>query len=137
MAYEVFVRTLRRIGTPSVSFGTSGRINLNAAATKILKDLDVEMVALLWDPVTRKIGIRPVFKKDQKSYKLNRSGKGNGAGFSAVTFFEHIGYDHTKETKSFAAEWNNDTQMFEISLEEGMADKKPLLALEPARRQSR
>jgi hypothetical protein len=131
MAYEVFVRKARRTGTPSASFQTSGRIALNAAATKILTDLAVEMVLLLWDPVAKKVGIRPAFKKDQKSYKLSRTGKGNGAGFSAVTFFEHIGFDHTKETKSFPAEWNSETQMFEINMAEERGETSaPLLALD-------
>jgi hypothetical protein len=138
MAYEVFVRKMRRIGTPAVAFQQSGRMSLNAAATKILKDQAAEMVVLLWDPMTRKVAIRPVFKKDERSYKLNKSGKGNGSGFSAVTFFEHIGFDHTKETKSFTAEWNNDQQMFEISLEQAdVTEAKPLLALGAGKRHGR
>jgi hypothetical protein len=127
MAYEVFVRTARRTGTPAVAFMESGRMSLNAAATKILTDQAVEYVVLLWDAGTKRVAIRPIAKKDPRAYKLNRSGKGHGSGFSAVTFFEHIGFDHKKGTKSFPVDWNNEQGMFELTMTDDQADAKPLL----------
>lgn len=129
MPYEVFVRRMRRTGTPAVAFMQSGRISLNAAATKVLTDQAVEFVVLLWDGSTKKVAIRPIAKKDPRAYKLNKSGKGLGAGFSAVTFFEHIGFDHKKGTKSFPAEWNNEQGIFEISVADDVSDSRPLLAI--------
>lgn len=129
MGYEVFTRQARRTGTPAVAFTQHGRMALNSAATKALNDLAVEFVVLLWDADARKVAIRPVTKKDPRSYKLNRSGKGEGSGFSAVTFFDHIGFDYKNGTKSFPAEWNADQGILEVSIADAVPEARPLLAL--------
>jgi hypothetical protein len=137
MPYEVFTRKLRRTGTPAVAFMATGRLSLNAAATKVLIDQAVEAVLLLWDASTKRVAIKPVNKKDPRAYKLNKSGKGNGAGFSAVTFFEHIGFDFEKGTKSFPAEWNNEQGMYEVTPSEDVQEIKPLLAVGTGRKHGR
>lgn len=140
MPFEVFSRKgVRRVGTPTVSFMRSGRVALNRAAAKIFEEQAVEYVVLLWDSAASKVGIRPITKKDPRAYRLNRSGKGGGAGFSAVTFFEHIGFDHKKETRAFPAQWNAELGIFEFSIaDEATAGRQtPLLAMGAAGRQSR
>lgn len=132
MAWEVFNRKVNRVGTPAVAFMQSGRISLNKAAAKRLDDMAVDQVVLLWDPVAGKVGIRPMAKKDARAYPLNRSGKGGGAGFSGVLFFNHIGFNYKAGTKSFDAVWNDDQGMFELDVNDALAGRQmqtPLLTL--------
>ena len=71
MAWEIFSRKVRRSGTPAVTFNKLGRISLNKTATAILERDAVEFVLLLWDPIKRQVGIRPITKKDQRAYRLS------------------------------------------------------------------
>ena len=66
---------------------------------------------MLWDPTRRHVGIRPVTKKDQRAYRLAYGKKGNGAGFSAKTFMDHIGYDYS-ESRSTPVRWDEGESMF-------------------------
>jgi len=129
MAYEIFARRLRRIGSPTVCFAKAGRITFNKAAVKILQEQAVEFVLALWDPGAQKVGIRPITKKDPRAYTLRYNPAGTGAQFSAVTFMEHIGIDYQKETKTFPAEWNAEQGLFEINIGEKATEeeKQPTL----------
>src|ERR1700752_1100262 len=111
MAWEIFSRKVRRSGTPSVTFNKLGRISLNKTATSVLEKDAVEFVLLLWDPSKRQGGIRPITKKDQRAYRLAYGKNGNGAGFSAKTFLDHIGYDYA-ESRSTPVRWDEGESMF-------------------------
>jgi hypothetical protein len=87
------------MGTPSVTFNKMGRLQFNKAATAKLEKEAVEYVLLLWDAQLNKVGLRLITKKDSRAYKVAFGAKGNGAGFSAKTFFDFIGLDYT-ETKT-------------------------------------
>jgi precorrin-6B methylase 1 len=134
MAYEIFSRKFKRIGSPQLSLMRTGRIAFNKAATAMLTEQAVENVLLLWDKPGNKIAIRPITKKDPRAYKVHISKRDNGAGFSAVTFMEHIGFDYEKGTKSFPMTWNAEQGIFEVSMaEEDTAQKQPLLAISGGR----
>ncbi len=140
MAYEIFTRKVRRVGSPAVTLSTLGRLALNKAAADILHRSAVEHVLLLWDAEARKFAVRPITKKDERAYKLHYGKKGNGAGFSAVTFLAHIGYDYSK-TRSHPAIWNEDQQMFEVEVPQECFQSqyqlpKPV-SVEKAKRQGR
>jgi len=135
MAWEIFSRKVRRVGTPSVTFNKLGRISLNKAATAVLEKDAVEFVLLLWDPTKRHVGIRPITKKDQRAYRVAYGKKGNGAGFSAKTFMDHIGYDNS-ESRSTLARWDEGESMFIVELPEDylrIDPQQPLLAVGPSR----
>ena len=129
VTYEVFTRKTRRVGTPCVTFTKTGRIALNQAATAQMRKLAVEYVALLWDSSANKFAVRPVTTKDARSYKLNFGVRDNGAGFSAVTFMDHIGYDFKKRgSVQFSAQWNESEGMFEVSMQDTeRREEAPLL----------
>ena len=119
MAYEVFTRKTRKVGTPCLTFTKTGRIALNQAATAQMRKFAVEYVALLWDSSAKKFAVRPVMTKDARSYKLNFGARDNGAGFSAVTFMDHIGYDFKKKgSLQFPAQWNESQGMFEVLMQD-------------------
>jgi hypothetical protein len=84
---------------------------MNKTATATLESEAVEFVLLLWDPMKRQMGIRPITKKDQRAYRLAYGKKGNGAGFSAKTFMDHIGYDYS-ESRSTPVRWDEGESMF-------------------------
>jgi len=124
MGFEIFTRQITRTGTPTVTLTTMGRMALNKTATeRLIKDA-VEFVLLLWDKDTRKVAIRPITKKDTRAYKLSTAGRGNGAGFSCVTFLHHINYDWSK-TRSYPIEWNNQEDMFVFSIPKEYLIGKP------------
>lgn len=111
MAWEIFTRKVRRGGSPAVTFNKLGRISLNKTATAVLEREAVEFALLLWDATKRQVGIRPITKKDQRAYRLAYGKKGNGAGFSAKTFMDHIGYDYS-ESRSIPVRWDDGESMF-------------------------
>ena len=111
MAWEIFTRKVRRSGSPALTLNKLGRISLNKTATAILEKEAVEFVLLLWDAPKRQIGVRPITKKDPRAYRLAYGKKGNGAGFSAKTFMDYVGYDY-KESRSFPVRWDEGESMF-------------------------
>ncbi len=133
MAWEIFTRKTRRSGTPSITFNKLGRIALNKTATAILEKDAVEYVLLLWDASKRQVGVRPITKKDQRAYTLAYGKKGNGAGFSAKTFMDYIGYDYA-ESRQYPAKWDEAEATFvaEIPAEHLQGrQQQSLLAVEP------
>ena len=115
MPYEVYTRTRIRAGSPSVTITTLGRISLNTAATRFLEKKEAKFLMLLWDAEAKRIALKVATEPSKTSYTISYGVKGNGAGFSAKTFLDHIGYDQSK-TSSFNADWNEPEEMFEVQL---------------------
>ena len=115
MAFEIFSRKTQYKGSPAVSFTKLGRFAFNKAATVKFETNAVENVLLLWDDENKLIGVRPIGKKDVRAYAVHYGKKGNGCGFSATTFLEHIGYD-VSETRSIATRWDDQDEMFIIEV---------------------
>ncbi|MGB6429617.1 MAG: hypothetical protein WBF06_03460 [Candidatus Acidiferrales bacterium] len=130
MSWEIFTRRVRRSGSPNVTFNKLGRLAFNKSATAILEKDAVEYVLLMWDAAKHQLGVRPISKKDSRAYALAYGKKGNGAGFSAKTFMDYIGYDRS-ESRSYPAKWDESESMFvaEIPEEHLQANKQPLLAV--------
>jgi hypothetical protein len=124
MGYEIFEKTIRRDTEPRVTISSLGRLQFNASASKILDRHAVETVLLLWDKDARKVGVKSISKKDERSYQMRYAKKGKGAGFAARTFLEWCGYDYS-ETKGYPCEWNEAEAMFEVSLPPAEAQKTP------------
>jgi hypothetical protein len=115
MAWETYTRQIIRTGEPAITLGKMGRIGMNMVATNILENAKATHVVLMWDKEALKCALRIGTSKEAGAYKLTYNDKGNGAGFSAVTFLNYIHYDWT-ETRSFNAEWSDDEQMFVFSI---------------------
>jgi hypothetical protein len=111
MGFEIFTRQMIRTGDPMVTLMATGRMSLNKMAGHRFEQKAVDHVLLLWDKETRQAAIKPISKKDTRSYKLSYASKGNSAGFSAVTFFRFINYDWD-ETRSYPLEWNEEDNMY-------------------------
>jgi hypothetical protein len=77
--------------------------------------------------------VRPITKKDQRAYTLAYGKKGNGAGFSAKTFMDYIGYDYL-ESRQYPAHWDESEAMFvaEVPAEHLQGRRQQsLIAVEP------
>lgn len=122
MPYEIFTRKIRRMGTPSVTFNKMGRLQFNKAATAKFEKEAVEYVLLLWDAELNKVGVRLITKKDPRAYKVAYGDKGNGAGFSTKTFFDHIGLDYT-ETRTVPVELCEGDLLLEFQIPEDYFSK--------------
>ena len=117
MAFEIFSRKTQWGGEPTVTFTTLGRFAFNKSATVIFEKHAVENIILMWDKEKRLIGVRPINKKDPRSYKIHYGKRGNGCGFSASTFLKYIGYSEA-ETHSIPARWDEQEAMFIIEVPE-------------------
>jgi hypothetical protein len=103
-----------------------GRLALNKSAAAMLEKSAAELVLLLWDADHRKVGIRVTTnKKDQRAYRVAYGAHGNGAGFSCVTFLNHIHYDWSK-TRTFPMEWNEAEGTFVFAIPTEHLTGKPL-----------
>ena len=71
----------------------------------------------MWDAESQKVAIRPIKKKDARSYRVNFSSKHAGAGIAAKAFCDHIKYNYS-ETRKFAATWSDAESAIEIDLKE-------------------
>lgn len=117
MAYEIFTRKVRKLGTPAVTLNSYGRMQFNKAATARMERDAVENVLLLWDKEAHKVAVRSITKKDSRAYKVAYGAKGNGAGFSTKTFFDHIGLDFS-ESRTVPVEFGDGDILMEFRIPE-------------------
>jgi len=117
MPYEIFTRKTPRMGTPSVTLNSYGRMQFNKPATARLEKEAVEYVLLLWDPELQKVGVRSIGKKDPRAYRVAYGAKGNGAGFSTKTFFDYIRLDYS-ESKSIPVQMGDGDILLEFQIPE-------------------
>jgi hypothetical protein len=115
LPFHIFERKAVRRGIPSVTATKLGRLAINKTATRPLEKNAVEFVLLLWDNVSKKFAIRPISKRDPRAYRVSYGVKGNGAGFSAKTFLDYIGFDYSS-TRSLPATWNSEHEQLEVDV---------------------
>jgi uncharacterized protein YkuJ len=138
--WEIYTKQSRtKTTSPMLTIGQKlGRCTLNRAAALQFERDGVEFVLLMFDKDARKWGIRPVTKKDPRSFAVRYSyskDKGDksviGAAFSGVTFLRHIGYDFSV-TQAYSVKWDADESIFEVQLPEERfhVQQQPLVAVE-------
>lgn len=136
MGFEIFSRKIQRGGAPFLRFTTFGRFSFNKSATALIEKNAVENVLLMWDQEKRLIGIRPISKKDARAYKVHYNKRGDGCGFSAVTFLRYIRYKET-ESQSVAIRWDEQEAMFIAEVPEQYLQKEGEQPLASIARKSR
>src|SRR5713101_6331222 len=105
MPYELFTRKRTHGGPPAVTVTKYGNFVLNGSSVeKSFKN--IQYLHVYWDKDAGKVGLKPLSRKQDKSYHLNLSPKGNVGTVSATSFLKFIGYE-PKETTSFPATWND------------------------------
>jgi len=142
MAWEIFTKESKvRSTAPVLTIGKKlGRCTLNRAAAMLFDKEPVEYVLILWDKEKRKVGLRPIGKKDPRAFAiryLRSKDKDHAvvaAAFSGVTFLHHIGYD-LSTTKSYPIKWNEGESIFEVDIPaEKLSGSQPLYAVEGGKR---
>ena len=72
---------------------------------------------LLWDKESCRVAIRPITKKDTRSFNVRYTNKDKAitGAFSGILFLRHIQYDFS-ETKTYPICWNAGEAIFEVDL---------------------
>jgi hypothetical protein len=114
MGYEVFKRTSIRTEKPSLALAPDGRIALNAAATRLVREAGIRSVLLLWDQANQKIALKPAQKGDRNAYSISFTRRDSGS-MRAKAFLSHIGWNAAKR-ETFSATWNPTERMLEAAI---------------------
>ncbi len=103
MAFEVFEFRGRISGnTPMLTIMRTGMFSLNGAARSEMFQ-GVERVVLMYDPDTRRIGIKPEKKATRNSHKLSKT---SNMMFAARTFLKYYRIDYS-ETRKYELTWDS------------------------------
>jgi hypothetical protein len=141
MGYEIYVREFASKSTvPTITISPLGRCSLNRSAAALFDKEAVENVLLLWDKEGLKFAIRPITKKDARSFNIRYSKKEKavvGAQFSGVMFLRYIGYDFSKSA-TYTVKWNSDESIFEVELpREKFQGQQTLTAVEGGKKHAK
>ena len=117
MAYETFERTTVRVEEPALTVAPigDGRIALNAAACRLLKQSGVKMVKILWDKATCGIALQAARKSDTDAYSIAFGPQGNSASLSGKSFLRYIGWSSDRR-QILPAKWDERQKMLEATL---------------------
>lgn len=112
---EVFERdTVRRGSAPAVTIETSKRLRLNAAAYRALQE--TTHVVLLFDPDTRRIGLRPCTPDNPIAYKVSALSRTRSRVISSAAFLRHYRID-TSRTRRYVASMEDDMLVVDLNAE--------------------
>ncbi len=108
MGWEVFTGARLQTDRVSVSISASGRLHMTKKAANGFTDKKIKFVEILFDRETCSVALRGVKDRGTGNYDLHLDTTGaSGAGFSCISFLNHIGYDW-KESRTFEAKFNFD-----------------------------
>lgn len=132
MSYVIFERKSPRVVEPAVTFSAQGRLAFNATIYRLFNKFAVENVLLLLDREQRKVAIRPITKKDARSYKVSYAKVKTGCNVSAKAFLDWAKVDYSK-MHTYPAQWNENDAVLEITLpREAFKDaQKKIASVEP------
>lgn len=114
MAYQRFENKAFKSGSPQLTI-RGGRIFFSAEAGDILVNARMKCVDLFWDAAALKIGIRPVSKEAENSFKASIPKGKRGGAITAQSFLTYIHW-RSKEPVTVPAEWNEQERMLEAIL---------------------
>jgi hypothetical protein len=115
MAYEVFKRTGARVETPTLSIVPDGRMAINAAAVRIVREARITSVLLLWDPANHRMALKAAQRGDKNSYAVSVSASSHSGSLRAKAFLSYIGWKGSKR-EMIPVVWNEKERMFEATL---------------------
>lgn len=115
MPYVVFERKTTRIVEPAVTFSGEGRLAFNATVCRLFHKMVVQNVLLLLDREQRKVAVRPLVKKDARSYTVSYAKVKTGCNVSGKAFLDWAKIDYSK-LRTYPAYWNENEGFLEITL---------------------
>jgi len=115
MAYEMFERRAVRVESIAIAIDPSGRIALNAAASRALQGAGVKAVKILWDKETHGIALQAARKDDKNAYSIAFGKGGRSSTVTAKAFVRYIGWTSGRR-QTVLAKWNEQQKMLEAEL---------------------
>lgn len=115
MAYELFERSSIRVDTPVLSISPPGRLVINAAGCRLLKEADVKTVVLLWDKANNKMAIKAASQDQENAFAVSFAGNAHSGTVTIKSFLQHIGW-HAADRQALPTIWNASEKMFEVTL---------------------
>ena len=116
MPYKVFERLSVRVDSPTVSILPRGRIILNAAASRTLREAGIRQVLLMWDNRGAKVAIKAALKGDKNAFAVSFSKQNDSGSISATAFVRHMNWSG-KKRETYPAIWNESERMLEATLD--------------------
>ena len=114
MAFKEFQRKRTHGGEAAVTITHFGNFALNSKTVAQYFQGN-RYAKLYWDDDSKKVGIKPLKKKEEYAYSVNISPKGNGGTFSGTAFFKTYGIKYDK-TRSFLVHWNDKEGLLEFKI---------------------
>lgn len=116
MAFETYVpQRGPSVGKSTIRILKNGNFSISAAAYEEWFHKS-NYVELLFEPRTRKIGLKPRAKPTKASYKLRLSPQGGGRRYvSGSQFLEKYGID-VRKARNLEARWNERQKLVEVSV---------------------
>jgi hypothetical protein len=115
VSYEMFERRTVRVEGLALAIDPSGRIALNAASSRALKEAGVKAVKIFWDKQTCGIALQGARKDDRNAYSI-AFGKGTRSStVTAKAFLRYIGWTSARR-QTVPARWNEQQKMLEAEL---------------------
>lgn len=116
MAFKTYVpQRGPSVGKPSIRVLKNGNFSISATAYEKWFQ-KASYVELLFDPRTRKVGLRPRSKPTKATYKLRLSPQGGNRRYvSGAQFLESLGAN-VRKARSFEAKWNAGQKLVEFPL---------------------
>ena len=129
MPYKIFEKKAARgASPPTISLSAaSGRLGLNKAAADLLIQATADHVLLLWDDETNMIAIRPVKKRDERSFRITFGTGKSSAAISAKSFLSFVGHNDDA-TKRYPAKWNDAEGALEADLNKAIEELEQRVA---------
>ncbi len=115
MAYETFERRSVRVEDLTIALDPSGRIALNAASSRALREAGVKAVTILWDKDTCGVALQAARKGDVNAYAIAFGGESRSSTVTAKAFLRYIGWSPARR-QTVPAKWNEKTKMLEATL---------------------
>jgi hypothetical protein len=114
MAYTIWDEKNSRVLSPAVTINAGGIISLNAPLTRIFHKNTFKAVLLLFDAGKKRIALRPVTKKDTRSYSLSYGLNLSHVSTSGRSFLKEIGSDG--KVHKIPANWDADKSVVEFNM---------------------
>ncbi len=114
MAFETFTGRKTVTNEPKVSILKQGNFNFNNGASKLLEEMSVTHLQMLYDADKKKIGFKSCSKNEPGAYTLRKS-KG-GSQLSGMAFLKHFQIPYKNKTTAYTAAWDSKLKMLIITL---------------------
>ena len=115
MAYETFERRSVRVEEPALTVRPDGRINLNAASSRVLDEAGVKAVRILWDKHTCGIALQAARKGAENAYAIAFGGGSRSSTVTLKAFLQYIGWS-SDQRQTVPAKWDEQQRMLEATL---------------------